>query len=137
VSISTLFPPSVIAEQRSRANATMVDSATIYAPVEVTDEDSGITSTTFPTLTAVTRCRVAPMSPEERIVADRQAEAADAVVVMPVGTIVGHTYRITVSGVVNGEAWSEIYDVVGVDAPRSYETERRVRVRTLRTGTVA
>ncbi len=134
--ISSLFPPSLLAESQARSVANMDATALIAAPVQVRDPLTGITATTYPVASADVPCRVAPLSANERLIADRQAETADAVVILPINTSLGHDYRITVAGETNGVAWSQVYDVVGIESPRSYEVERRVRVETVRTGAV-
>ena len=132
-----MFPPSALAEARSRALAEMLETAAIAAPVTVTDEDTGETTTTYPVTTAVTRCRVRMFTAKERALAGSEGEVIDGEVIVPVNTSVGHDYQITVSGIRDGEAWSQVFEVVGVTSPRSYAVELRVPVRAIRTGAVA
>lgn len=131
-----MFPPSAVRELAALSRANMPDTATLKAPARVRGA-GGVTTTTYAVQAAVA-CRLGPLSPEERVIADREQEAADAVVILPAGTTIGHDWHVTVSGVRDddGGAWAQDYVVVGVGAPRSYETERRVRVRALRSGSV-
>lgn len=130
-----MFPSSLIAESRSRAMAEMKETATWYAPVTQTDDD-GITATTYPAISSVSRCRLRMFTARERAVAGAEGEVIDGEVICPVNTPVGHEYRVIVSGVTNGESWSETLEVVGVNTPKSYHVEMRVSVKAIRTGTV-
>ena len=134
----TMFPPSTTYGARSRSLANMRYQATWMAPVTARDATTGETATTYPSITKVTRCRVAPMSSDEKVVADRFQEDADTVVIAPAGTQVGVDWQVLVTGIdVFGDVVSSTHQVTGVDAPRSHEVERRVRVQTIRTGAVA
>ena len=133
-----MFPPTTLYGAQSRSMQNMREQAEWYAPVTARDATTGETATTYPTVSKVTRCRVAPLSSDERVVADRLQEDADSVVIAPAGTQVGVDWQVLVTGIdAFGDAWSATYQVVGVDAPRSFEVDRRVRVQTIRTGAVA
>jgi hypothetical protein len=113
----------------------MPDLATLAAPV--TTKAHGVSTTTYPVITGTARCRLAQPTAAERIAAEREGEVVDAILRLPPETIIGHSWRVTVSGVYPlGGAWAESYDVVGVDAPQTNEIERRVRLRAHRTGSV-
>ena len=133
------IPASAIAQSRALALASMQDTASLFEPITVTNPSTKIRTTTYAaTPTATAPCRLDSLTADEKQIADAQNEQVDAVVVLPAETAVGHGWRITVAGThVSGGAWAETFDVEGVDAPRSYEVVRRVRVRALRGGETA
>lgn len=65
-------------------------------------------------------CRIAPVSGNEREIADRIAEDAQFVVTLPAETSISQTQRIVTGG--------GTFNVLAVRAPRGYEITRRVEV---------
>lgn len=85
----------------------------------VTDDSGGGGSVSW-TAAGTVACRVAPMSGNEREIADRIAEDAKWVITLPAETAITTKQRIVAGG--------GTFNVLAVRAPRSYEITRRVEV---------
>ena len=110
----------VLAAARTAAASALPDTCTIQTRTNATDALGETVVTWAATYTSVP-CRVDPVRASERVAAARDAAEYDFTLTLPWSQTVDATMRVVHGGLT--------YEVVGVDADKSWAVTRRAQLR--------